>query len=1450
MKRSISLFILPALIALLAALFLAAPAFAQDEVPPEVPVETMSEIPVEGAGTEIPADPAVVEEVPEEAPPAEELAPVLEEAAETGVILVDGSGEPLALAEAGTAEILSGGDPYYKVGTGTYMFVLSPDTCPDPLPAGVVHCEASATPIQAAIDYIPTSGLPTDGMIYIEASNYTENITVDAAATDILKGLKGLIGEVVDYDPRVKLAGSILINEIDLGFKIKGFNLNNGNLRILNSLGTITVEDSMISNPGSDLGIQINAGGPVILNRVKVDDNAEGGALIISTKNVTITNSSFDRNDPDYGEMVGGLKIIANGAVLLDGVSASHNPGLSGLSISRASSVIIKNSIFSDNTNAYGAVYGYVDGAPSPNITLTNVYLNDNRQGLQLSAKGNISLTGVHADGNSYFGANLDTCYQSGGACNWAGTGVITIKDSTFDDNGFGEGYYGLLVVSRGAITLTNVSASGNTHATGMPAGALLYADYSLLMNKVTVTNSQFNGNINSGLNISTKGPVLLTKVKANQNSVGYGLKVDNCIWDGGKCLGTGTVTITGSAPADNQFNENYLNGINIKSKGAISLKYVEVGLTQHSDAAYLINYYTGATSGVTVTNSTFGIYDYDNYGRGLWIATNGSVTLSSITASWNLGGPGILVSSAGANASVTIKDAVVDHNQGDGLSIIAMGTITLSNVHAIDSLLSGARLINNIGKGAVNITNSEFSYNYGLDPQAGLIVQTNGLVTLNKVSAIDNWGYGVSVDNTGGIAGVSVISSTFSFNDLTGIIVLTNGAITVNSIVASGGRFSGAKGAVLDNDSALAANVTITNGTFHDNYTTGLEILSRGNITLTNVFSDDNDSIGSNGATLDNSSGTGFIKITNLASTDTVLRPGFDDNYNMGLEIFTNGVVTLTNVNMVENGAEGLRVWQELNKGVTLTNCHVTTNNLVSGTAAILIETIGPVVIKGGYAANNFAIGLWVNNSLALNTLPKPVTISSFTTNNNLGGGIHVLSKGVITLTNVTAQWNNVVSAGIYLDNELLTAGITLSNVISEHNVIGMDIRTNGQLTYKSGNVADNTGNGIQLNSPETALAKTVALSNLRIEQNGGYGMIIKNKGAVTLTNVSVVDNDGHGLQINNQDCTPATPCPVSLLTTGSGINEFSVNGTFGLEISTYGTVILNKVNAKWNQGMGVTVNNRMATIPANITVTGGHINVNRGIGLYLWSRGAISMTGIEVNDNGTIFSDYGAILRNSDDITGTKGVTVTRSTFDRNTALGLYIHSRGAVVLNTIQANENTMDYGVFVDNRDAGLKKPVTILASYGTNNFNANNQTNLVINSTGIVSLTRVNADSSVNGKGIEINSYGVGNPVIFNTVSTRYNAQDGITIETNANVTLKNVTSLFNGQGTGTFAGIYITTNGSPTAKVTFTTGLVSGNNDYGIRMDLGGPGLYTLTGVYFFGNNYDGLGDEANLLVE
>ncbi len=213
-------------LAIMAAFVLTAPVYAQDEVPAETPVEAPAEIPAEGAGTE-------------EAPATGELTPVLEEAADAGVTLVDETGEPLALATEDAAEALAGGDPWYKVGTTTYYFKF-PGGC-----GATPNCQESPTPIELALTNINNTGvLPSDGFIYVEAGTYTDSVLVNASAPgSIYKGLKGFIGTVVNGVPTAVLNHRFNINSVESGFTIKGFeinyNINTAGIYIVNSKGTI-----------------------------------------------------------------------------------------------------------------------------------------------------------------------------------------------------------------------------------------------------------------------------------------------------------------------------------------------------------------------------------------------------------------------------------------------------------------------------------------------------------------------------------------------------------------------------------------------------------------------------------------------------------------------------------------------------------------------------------------------------------------------------------------------------------------------------------------------------------------------------------------------------------------------------------------------------------------------------------------------------------------------------------------------------------------------------------------------------------------------------------------------------------------------------------------------------------------------------------------------------------
>ncbi len=603
--------------------------------------------------------------------------------------------------------------------------------------------------------------------------------------------------------------------------------------------------------------------------------------------------------------------------------------------------------------------------------------------------------------------------------------------------------------------------------------------------------------------------------------------------------------------------------------------------------------------------------------------------------------------------------------------------------------------------RGAVSISGVSASRNLAAHP--GLWIQGGTTVTIKSSQANGNTaGRGIDIQTPTGA--VSLTSVTANGNGLTGLYVRNKGTITLSTVDASQNLGVGAGGANLDNTSSSSTvGVTVTNGTFENNYTTGLQIYTKGNIILTNTASWDNDSdAGSYGADLNNASGTGYVKITNLPSTDTTMQPGFNNNHDRGVNIHTNGLVTLTNVNASNNQEDGIFVWTELNKGVTLTNCRVDGNLTSFGVAGIYISSVGPIVINGGHAYNNSGYGVWAHNEIAVDSAPKAVTISNFTADHNMGYGIRIESKGAIKLTNVTANLTHGASEiAISLDNDLLTAGVTLSNVTAyNNNYDGIWISTKGAVSLTKVTTDWNGRYGAWLSQIGSAYP-TTAITTGSFSDNSSYGLVIYGRGSITLKDITANHNDGNGAYIQNESGN------VSLLASSTGGNSFSNNhGTHdGLDINTRGTVTLNKVTASGNaDATGVYLYSSATGYTGNVVINGGVFNgYLQDNGLQVYSNGTITVSNLVAEDNDV----DGIILNNAYDTSGAKGITINRTWVYSNGDIGLEADSYGSITVNGIDAQENT-DVGVDLDNTYGAFSTPknITVLGITGFNNISGN------------------------------------------------------------------------------------------------------------------------------------------------
>jgi hypothetical protein len=246
----------------------------------------------------------------------------------------------------------------------------------------------------------------------------------------------------------------------------------------------------------------------------------------------------------------------------------------------------------------------------------------------------------------------------------------------------------------------------------------------------------------------------------------------------------------------------------------------------------------------------------------------------------------------------------------------------------------------------AGNITINNFSIN-GVVNNSGLIVYTDGAISLNSVNSQNNTGtsqsttgYGAYLVNTSGNNDVTVQNSSFENNARSGLRVSSNGNVSISSSNSTGNSIDGFQaltagnitlsdviangntewGAFLINDIG-EGNVTVSNSTFDSNTSTGqdvgLGIFSAGDVTLVEVSASNNlagsgsyiaagslvieNSIFNNNSSNSPESGQGLFAEADEAE---IICSQFSGNATYGLDATLVGLLTLDDVVFGGNGS------------------------------------------------------------------------------------------------------------------------------------------------------------------------------------------------------------------------------------------------------------------------------------------------------------------------------------------------------------------------------------------------------------------------------------------------------------------------------------------------------------------------------------------------------------------
>jgi len=588
---------------------------------------------------------------------------------------------------------------------------------------------------------------------------------------------------------------------------------------------------------------------------------------------------------------------------------------------------------------------------------------------------------------------------------------------------------------------------------------------------------------------------------------------------------------------------------VDIDTAGNITLTKVEVNNASNIDVtfeaygAYLDN--TSGTGTVNVTNSSF----TDNEGSGLRIWSDNTVTLKNVLAYSN-GFNGVTVDNTSAATAkvVNVTGSAFEDNGEDGLIVDSNGTITLNYVSANSNGDTGA-LLQNYYLGTVAAAIYVNGYNtFNGNGEDGVYAYSNGLIKVSNTTAHNNSESGLDLSNEFSFASVGITISGFanaSDNGDTGIRIISSGAVAAANVIANN---NGNEGLYIENIAwTTPKNVTLTGyNVFNENEREGLFIWSEGTVLLNNLSASENGfTVGSDGVFIDNREDTTKQMGVTLNGYNY-----FNDNGKHGLEIQSYGVVTLNNITAIENGFDAI---DTIGSGADVLN--------TNGTYVKAVSIKGVNVFDG-----NEGYGLYVDSDGA-------ISVSKVTANNNKIYGARLYNGGSPGQSNVTIsgygvfEWNNWGT----------TSGF------------GLYVNSNGSITTTNLSVNHNYGTGAYLYTRGLTSVHAVTLNGVNnFNFNGDdatdeSGLYVYADGNITVNKISASYNSYYGAFLDNYSnwFTNGFAYPGSVYVNGYGFFIGNVNNT-GLDVLSHKSITLNRVTANFNGVRGI----HAETDAGNVTI------------------------------------------------------------------------------------------------------------------------------------------------------------------------------------------------------------------------------------------------------------------------
>jgi hypothetical protein len=1203
---------------------------------------------------------------------------------EGNAALLDENGDPLTLASQETQDILSS--------------ALDPQFCPDGYSPSIwdgddSECGPVHDNIAAAIQDAIKAGI--SGTIYIQAGTFNEFVNLEGYKSQVtlvfLGGVtknqekfeKTTIGTPKKCEKECDIVtvegGGIRFSKNNVNLTLANFVLNNGhNIVFEDNIGNLTLENIAVSN-AKESGIVVKGQeGNVTLDQVIVTNSGDDGISIENRPDqeesstakdekkdkkekpgdVTVTNTTVIGNQGD------GIKIVTAGNVFLNNVIAVFN-WFDGVDIdnsrrptgkpeplldvqNRGSDVTVINSVFIRNGTSHflrTLVENEIDRGPNRN----------GRNGLEIESSGNVNIFNIRAARNSGHGTLIET------------RGNVFVFGSTFVNNGFN----GRSLIRSEASLFADINhrrpSAGNGLDITTNGNVRLVRVRAVRNDQLGISIETLNKqgqNINRGENL---GNVFLGFVAANRNERG-GAEID----------AVGNVIVFGSEFRCNG-NECFRRTKSVTEINELSLDNETLRGRGNRDAT------------------------------GLDISTSGNVFLLGVDANRN-SGLGITIETYLDRQASRPDSVEINHGQRNS------GQVILVRVTANKNDQGGAR-INAVGD--VRVFRSEFSCNDGACQKKrlpslnaeinhrgrnanGLSIRTTGNVTLKKISADNNSGYGVVV-------------KTFSpnFKTLWNSRNRPEGNVRFVQVIANGNSVGGAR---IDNSET--ARVTLppdinkycrnTKDQSCEKSNRGFDINvklycqlhpqmcgSPGNVTIArSMFGYNGNPF--NGKPFVNSRQQGPSAGIQIESRGNVAISQVVANYNYGYGIDINTYQT-KNSPRTSLGNVVLQL--------------VAANGNTAGGATI--DAVGNVSVFGGWFSRNYQrflkspiktqeneIELGRQNATGLNiSTTGNVLVFGVIANRNSGYGIEIetnelFKKRPVPFSGTGAEINplrpqngRVTLIGV-MANHNRQGGATIDSVGNTLVALGMFNCNGTRFCFYDGNLRPRTDefSGLDINSP------AFDENQLAAETNFGIGT-----GNVTLLGVIANGNRGYGVDIETNEACFNLICQVEI---NRRPGRMPANG---LKISSTANVLVAGVMANGNRGDGIDIKTEISQFGRPIPVSGPNRNISLGeVVLRRVTANSNRRGGADIDavDNVRVFhSDFNF---NGNGI-AQAGAPVVGNEISRGRRIlwanGLDISTTGNVVLRSVDARNNS-GYGISIETyRDRLKLRPDTVDINFG-------------------------------------------------------------------------------------------------------------------------------------------------------